>query len=126
MNSKQTVKIAKNCIFYLRKVGYMEEYSPILTGQSVIENRFVNNFFSSFLYALFRLGESEYEDTEDHFQKGRVPFLTIHQSKGLELPVVVLGSVYREERDPSVMETSVRVLLKKEGEPFAEFLNTIP
>jgi DNA helicase-2/ATP-dependent DNA helicase PcrA len=96
---------------------YMEEYSPILTGQSVIENRFVNNFFGSFLYALFRLGESEYEDTEDPFPKGRVPFLTIHQSKGLELPVVVLGSVYREERDPSVMETSVRVLLKKEGEP---------
>ncbi len=22
MNSKQTIKIAKNCIFYLRKVGY--------------------------------------------------------------------------------------------------------
>ncbi len=98
---------------------YMEEYSPILTGQSVIENRFVNSFFGSFLYALFRLGESEYEDTEDPFPKGRVPFLTIHQSKGLELPVVVLGSVYREERDPSVMETSVRVLLKKEGEPLS-------
>ncbi len=80
---------------------FMEEYSPVLTGQSVIENRFVNSFFGSFLYALFRLGESEYEDVDDPFPKGRVPFLTIHQSKGLEFPVVVLGSVYREERDPS-------------------------
>jgi len=82
-----------------------------------IKKRFVNSLFGSFLYALFRLGESEYEDTEDPFPKGRVPFLTIHQSKGLEFPVVVLGSVYREERAPSVIETSVRILLQKEGEP---------
>ena len=96
---------------------FMDEYTPILTGQSVVENRFVNNFFGSFLYAVFRLGESEYEDVDDPFPKGRVPFLTIHQAKGLEFPVVVLGSVYREERDPSVMETSIRELLGKRGEP---------
>ena len=96
---------------------FTEEYSPILTGQSLIENRFVNNFFSSFLYALFRLGESEFENAEDPFPKGRVPFLTIHQAKGLEFPVVVLGSVYREPRKPSRIETTVRELLEKEGEP---------
>ena len=96
---------------------FMEEYSPILTGRLFTENRFVNLFFGSFLYALFRLGESEYEDSDDPFPKGRVPFLTIHQSKGLEFPVVVLGSVYRMERDAPQVEIDVRSLLEKEGEP---------
>lgn len=38
----------------------------------------MNTFFGSFLYALFRLGESEYEDADDPFPKGRVLFLTFH------------------------------------------------
>lgn len=96
---------------------FMEEYSPILTGRHFTENRFVNLFFGSFLYAIFRLGESEYEDADDPFPKGRVPFLTIHQSKGLEFPVVVLGGVYRMEREAPRVETDVRSLLGKEGEP---------
>jgi DNA helicase II / ATP-dependent DNA helicase PcrA len=96
---------------------YMDEYSPILTGQNLIEDRFVNQFFSSFLYALFRLGESEYEDAEDPFPKGRVPFLTIHQSKGLEFPVVVVGSVFRTEHDAPKIEEIVRGLTEKTGEP---------
>jgi DNA helicase-2/ATP-dependent DNA helicase PcrA len=96
---------------------FMEEYSPILTGRVLSGGTFVNLFFSSYLYALFRLGESEYEDAEDPFPKGRVPFLTIHQSKGLEFPVVVLGSVYRNEHEAQRIETAVRSLLGKEGEP---------
>ncbi len=46
-----------------------------------------------------------------------MPFLTIHQSKGLEFPVVVLGSLYRAEREAPVVECAVRNLLNKEGEP---------
>lgn len=96
---------------------FMEEYSQILTGQSLIENRFVNNFFGSFLYALFRLAESEYENADDPFPKGRVPFLTIHQSKGLEFPVVVMGGVFREEKEASAIEVAIRKLTGKDGEP---------
>jgi DNA helicase II / ATP-dependent DNA helicase PcrA len=96
---------------------FMEEYSPILTGQVLSGGTFVNLFFGSSLYALFRLGESEFGDAEDPFPKGRVPLLTIHQSKGLEFPVVVLGSVYRNEHEAHRIETAVRGLLGKEGEP---------
>lgn len=96
---------------------YMEQYSPILTGQVLSKGTFINLFFNSFLYALFRLSESEYEDADDPFPKGRVPFLTIHQSKGLEFPVVVLGSVFRTEHEAAAIETAVRDLLKKQGEP---------
>jgi len=100
---------------YLAQFG--DEYGPILTGQVLSANIFVNIFFSSYLYALFRLGESEYENADDPFPKGRVPFLTIHQAKGLEFPVVVLGSVYRESRDASKIETTARKLLGRQGEP---------
>jgi len=94
-----------------------DEYGPILTGQMLAGKTFVNLFFSSYLYALFRLEESEYENVDDPFPKGRVPFLTIHQAKGLEFPVVVLGSVYRESRDASKIERTVRTLLDRKGEP---------
>lgn len=100
---------------YLARFG--DEYGPILTGQVLVGKTFVNLFFSSYLYALFRLGESEYENADDPFPKGRVPFLTIHQAKGLEFPVVVLGSVYRESRDASKIERTVRTLLDRKGEP---------
>lgn len=96
---------------------FMEQYSPILTGQILSNGTFVNLFYSSFLYALFRLGESEYEDSDDPFPKGRVPFLTVHQSKGLEFPVVVLGSVFRNEYGAPPLECAIRALLGKQGEP---------
>lgn len=96
---------------------YMEEYTPIITASFLSDNKFVNTFFTSFTYALFRLGESEYEDADDPFPKGRVPFLTIHQAKGLEFPIVVMGSLYKRNRGPQQNEVIVRDLLKKDGEP---------
>lgn len=96
---------------------FNEEYSPILSARFLREDMFVNVFFSSFTYALWRRGESEFENADDPFPKGRVPFLTIHQSKGLEFPIVVMGSLYRLEREPDKTEKLIRELLGKEGEP---------
>ncbi|MCK6543326.1 ATP-dependent helicase [bacterium] len=96
---------------------FMEKYATVITAGYLSEKKFVNSFFTSYLYALFRLGESEYEDADDPFPKGRIPFLTIHQAKGLEFPVVVLGSVFKTERKASQVEHIVRECLKKEGEP---------
>lgn len=96
---------------------YLESFSAVITGRFMIEDRFVKLFFNSYLYALYRLQESEYEDPEDPFPKGRVPFLTIHQAKGLEFPVVVLGSVYKRDRGASPVEEIIRTILKKKGEP---------
>ncbi|QNA46464.1 UvrD-helicase domain-containing protein [Lacibacter sediminis] len=96
---------------------FMEQYGTLLTASFMSDEKFVRVFFASYVYALYRLGESEYEDADDPFPKGRVPFLTIHQSKGLEFPVVVLGAVYKGEKPPDKKEVIVRHLLNKEGEP---------
>jgi DNA helicase II / ATP-dependent DNA helicase PcrA len=96
---------------------FMNDHSPIVNAEFLEGGKFVNVFVSSFTYAIFRLGETEYEDKEDPFPKGRVPFLTIHQSKGLEFPIVILGSPFRMERDPGMVEQIIRHLIDKEGEP---------
>ncbi|MFI5457113.1 MAG: UvrD-helicase domain-containing protein [Isosphaerales bacterium] len=77
---------------------FQARHGAVLSARFLDEGRFVRTFFNSFLYALWRREESEYEDTEDPFPKGRIPFLTVHQAKGLEFPVVVLGN--RASRNP--------------------------
>lgn len=103
---------------------FMDEYRAVITADQLVEDGFQHLFFSAYLFALFRRGESEYEDAEDPFPKGRIPFLTIHQSKGLEFPVVVLGSPRKDGDKPQIVEELVRPLLDREGEPLdrqAEF-----
>jgi DNA helicase-2/ATP-dependent DNA helicase PcrA len=98
---------------------FMEQRVPIITGALLEEDLFVRIFFGSYLYALFKRGESEYEDAEDPFPKGRIAFLTIHQAKGLEFPVVILGNLRKDDKGPQAVETLVRPLLPpgREGEP---------
>jgi len=51
------------------------------------------HLFNSFLRLLHEGGINEYEDPDQPFPKGYVQVMTIHQSKGLEFPVVVVGSL---------------------------------
>lgn len=96
---------------------YLDTYTSILTGRFIGGGSFEITFFMAYLYAIFRLGESEYEDADDPFPKGRIPFLTIHQSKGLEFPVVVVPSPSKKNFPPSKAERVVRPFLEREGEP---------
>jgi ATP-dependent DNA helicase UvrD/PcrA len=98
---------------------FMDQRAPIITGAMLQENGFQRLFFGSYLYALFRRGESEFEDANDPFPKGRIPFLTIHQAKGLEFPVVVLGNLRKDDTGPQRVEELVRPLLPldRQSEP---------
>ena len=51
-------------------------------------------FFNSFLRRLYQDGMNELEDEEQSFPSGAVQFLTYHQSKGLEFPVVIVGDLH--------------------------------
>lgn len=104
---------------------FMDEYGNVITATFLHDEGMARTLFGSFLFALFRRGESEYEDAEDPFPKGRIPFLTIHQAKGLEFPVVVLGNPRKDtNRGPQPVERLVQPYLEREGEPLermAEF-----
>lgn len=94
---------------------FLEHYPFPLSGESLYSGQALQNL-SSFLYVLFRRGETEYEDANDPFPKGRIPFITIHQSKGLEFPVVVLANP-RKDGKLQRIEEMVAPILTRKGEP---------
>ncbi len=58
------------------------------------------HLFNSFLRLLYDGGINEYEDPDQPFPKGHVQVMTIHQAKGLEFPVVVVGSLSTQLSSP--------------------------
>jgi DNA helicase-2/ATP-dependent DNA helicase PcrA len=63
----------------------------VITSKNLISLR--RSLFASFLRLLFDGGINEYEDPDQPFPREHVQIMTIHQSKGLEFPVTVVGSL---------------------------------
>lgn len=55
----------------------------------------------TYLRLLYEGGISEYEDDSEYAPSGCVSFLTIHQSKGMEFPIVVVDSLKSVPRKPA-------------------------
>ena len=72
----------------------------------------LRDLFNQFLRFLQEGGIGEYEDEAEYAPKGCVSFLTIHQSKGLEFPVVVCGSL---EAVPRKQHAALDELLEDGG-----------
>ena len=53
----------------------------------------LENFFNYYLRFLVQGGISEFEDFDETLPSGCISFMTIHQSKGLEFPVTIVGSM---------------------------------
>lgn len=87
----------------IRSAHNLSEITKILTRFEyfhkvhVLTNKNVDNLlrilFNTYFRFLYESGVDEYEDAIEYAPKGSVSFLTIHQSKGLEFPVVICGSV---------------------------------
>ncbi|MBY0062361.1 ATP-dependent helicase [Priestia aryabhattai] len=95
---------------------YLEQTRSVITGWSLLEGKLIADFFGRYVYGLFRLEETEYESTATLFPKGRILFLTIHQSKGLEFPYVVLGSPEKNMRIQK-NEEIIRTVVNENSEP---------
>lgn len=74
----------------LTKFEYLH-YVSVLNPEFLEKN--IRDLFNQFLRFLVDGGIGEYEDEAEYAPRGCVSFLTIHQSKGLEFPVVVCGSL---------------------------------
>lgn len=74
----------------LAKFEYLH-YVSVLNTEFLDKN--LRDLFNQFFRFLDEGGINEYEDDAEYAPSGCVSFLTIHQSKGLEFPVVVCGSL---------------------------------
>lgn len=93
----------------LTKFEYLH-YVSVLSPEWLEKN--IRDLFNQFLRFLQDGGIGEYEDESEFAPKGCVSFLTIHQSKGLEFPVVVCGSL---EAVPRKHYSELDVLLEDSG-----------
>ena len=80
-------------------------------------------WFNLYLRYMYIDGVGEYEDESEYAPSGCVSFMTIHQSKGLEFPVVVVGSLGKSPRrksDPLLYSAESRFFNREPYEPIAD------
>ncbi len=100
--------IARNLAIFSKLLNVFQSYYhfTVVTYQNKDILRF--HFFNSFLRLLYDGGINEYEDADQPFPKGHVQVMTIHQAKGLEFPVVVVGSLSTQLSSPKQIDRSLR------------------
>ena len=79
--------------------------------------------FNQYFKYQYEDGIGEYEDESEYAPQGCVSFLTIHQSKGLEFPVVIVGSLGntpRRDSDPLMYAAESRFFNRRPYEPMAD------
>jgi DNA helicase-2/ATP-dependent DNA helicase PcrA len=79
----------------LFKFEYIYNISVFTPGNLALTMR---KFFNNFLRFIIEGGIEEFEDFDEYAPSGCVSFMTIHQSKGLEFPVVVVDSLWGRPR----------------------------
>lgn len=93
----------------LTKFEYLH-FVSVLNPEWLEKN--IRDLFNQFLRFLQDGGIGEYEDESEYAPRGCVSFLTVHQSKGLEFPVVICGSL---EAVPRKQYGELDVLLEDGG-----------
>ncbi|APF17519.1 UvrD/REP helicase [Caldithrix abyssi DSM 13497] len=85
---------------------------PIITAKNkqALKYRLFNSFFN----LLLETGLNEYEDQNDPIPKGYVQIMTIHQSKGLEFPVVVVSSLDKRYSVQKQVDRLLRPFYRRE------------
>jgi DNA helicase-2/ATP-dependent DNA helicase PcrA len=98
---------ARNLATFSQLLNIFQNYYhySVITARNLEPLRF--HFFHSFLRLLYEGGINEYEDPDQPFPKGHVQIMTIHQAKGLEFPVVVVGSLAVQLSSPKDVDRTL-------------------
>jgi DNA helicase-2/ATP-dependent DNA helicase PcrA len=84
---------ARNLSLFSRLLNKFEYLHRVTVLNPKYLDKNIRNLFNQFLRFLKDGGIFEYEDTEEYAPSGCVSFLSVHQAKGLEFPVVIVGSL---------------------------------
>lgn len=90
----------------------------VFTKENV--EKHTEKFFNMYLRFLFDGGINEFEDESEYAPSSCVSFLTIHQSKGMEFPIVFVGSlnsVPKTDNDPIIQIIQNKYYHRKIFEP---------
>ena len=85
-------RVARNVALLESLIARFEKMNNItvLTKNNI--EKYVKKLFGSYFRFLLEGGITEYEDESEYAPSNCVSFMTIHQSKGMEFPIVVVGS----------------------------------
>lgn len=89
----QQSRAMRNLGLFSQLLGKFEYLHHITVLQDQYLDLNLRQLFNRFLHFLKDGGINEYEDEAEYAPSGYVSFLTIHQAKGLEFPVVVVDSL---------------------------------
>ena len=96
--SPKTSRDAFNLALFSQLLSKFEYiYSINVLNPKWLESN-LRHLFCQFLHFLFKGGLEEFEDYEEPIPSGCVSVMTIHQSKGLEFPITVVGSLNKTPR----------------------------
>ncbi|NLB56116.1 MAG: ATP-dependent helicase, partial [Lentisphaerae bacterium] len=87
------IRPARNIALFTQVVGKFEYLHRIDVFNAKYIDINTERLFNLYLRLLFDGGISEYEDDAEYAPSGCVSFLTIHQSKGMEFPIVFVDSL---------------------------------
>ena len=117
------VRPVRNLATFTQVIGKFEYLHGItvLSGKYITKN--TKQLFNLYLRLLYDGGIAEYEDDSEYAPSGCVSFMTIHQSKGMEFPVVVvdsLGSTPRKSHNDLLKQVELTYYHRKPFEPFEQ------
>jgi DNA helicase-2/ATP-dependent DNA helicase PcrA len=87
---------AYNLSTFSKLISVFQDYYNITLVTSKNKNKIKFYLFGSFFNFIIEVGIDEYEDQYNPIPKGFVQIMTIHQAKGLEFPVVFVGSLHKK------------------------------
>lgn len=92
------VRPLRNLSLLTQLIGKYEylHHVDILTPKNIYSA--TEKLFNLFIKLLYDGGINEYEDDSEYAPSGCVSFLTIHQSKGMEFPIVFVDSLFNVPR----------------------------
>ncbi len=100
-------RAARNVSILLSVLGKYEYLHRIdvFTPRNIVDA--AERLFNMYLKFMFDGGIAEYEDDSEYAPSGCVSFMTIHQSKGMEFPVVMVDSLSHTPKETSYEKSRI-------------------